>query len=161
MNEEKVQFLRHRLVVLLRQIPSDTPPHWGKMSLQQMTEHFTDSVKIASGKTVYADIITPEAHLQKYRDFLMSDKPFRENAVNPTMPEMPAPVKNRSVEEALHELQAEIDYFFSVFQENSLQVTRNPIYGDLNYEQNIHLLYKHAVHHLKQFGVTIQKETQV
>jgi hypothetical protein len=160
MNEEKVQFLRHRLVVLLRQIPSDTPPHWGKMTLQQTIEHLTDSVKIASGKTVHTDIITPEDRLQKARDFIMSDKPFRENTINPLMPEMPAPVKNRSVEEALHELQTEIDYFFSVFEENSLQVTRNPIFGDLNYEQNVHLLYKHALHHLKQFGVTIQNETK-
>jgi hypothetical protein len=160
MNEEKVQFLKHRLVVLLRQIPSDTPAHWGKMTLQQMVEHFTDSVRIASGKTVHTDIVTPEDRLQKFRDFIMSDKPFRENTINPLVPETPAPVKKRSVEEALNELQTEIDYFFSVFEENSLQVTRNPIFGDLNYEQNVHLLYKHALHHLRQFGVTIQKETQ-
>jgi len=79
MNAEKEQFLRHRLVALLKQIPSDTPPQWGKMSLQQMIEHFADSVRVASGKTVHTDIVTPEEHLDKMRAFMMSDKPFKEN----------------------------------------------------------------------------------
>ena len=155
MNAEKVQFLKHRLVILLRQIPSDTPHQWGKMSLQQMIEHFADSIRIASGKAVYTDLITPPDQLEKSRSFMLSDKPFRENTINPLMPEMPAPVKNHSVEESIHELEKEIRYFFSVFEENELRVTRNPFFCDLNYEENIHLLYKHALHHLSQLGITI------
>ena len=89
------------------------------------------------------------------RDFVMSDKPFRENTPNPLMPEVPAPVRNPSVEEAIKELKNEMDYFFTVFNKNNLRVTRNPFYGDLNYEQNVQLLHKHALHHLKQFGVVI------
>jgi hypothetical protein len=42
-----------------------------------------------------------------------------------------------------------------VFQENHMQQTRNPFFGDLNFEENVHLLYKHALHHLKQFGVMV------
>ncbi|MGZ3839488.1 MAG: hypothetical protein ACXVMS_02830 [Flavisolibacter sp.] len=152
---EKEQFLHYRLVPLIRQIPSDTPPHWGKMSLQQMIEHFADSVCIASGKTSHPEILTPEEHLEKFRSFMLSDKPFRENTVNPLMPEVPAPVMNPSVVEALHELQKELDYFFAVFEKNRLGVTRNPFFGDLNFEENLHLLHKHALHHLKQFGVTL------
>jgi hypothetical protein len=86
------------------------------------------------------------------RAFLESEKPFRENTPNALMPEIPAPVRNPSKEEALKELKNEIDFFFSVFEKNNLQVTRNPFFGDLNYEQNVQLLYKHAMHHLKQFG---------
>lgn len=155
MNAEKELFLKHRFITLLRQIPSDTPPHWGKMSLQQMIEHFTDSICIASGKTAYAEIITSEEHLDKMRAFMLSDKPFKENTTNPLMPEVPAPVMNHSVGEAINELQKEMNYFFAVFEKNKLQVTRNPFFGDLNFEENVHLLHKHALHHLKQFGVTI------
>ena len=61
MQAEKNDFLKYRFVPLLRQIPSDTPPAWGKMTLQQMIEHFADYMRIASGKTVYTDIITPPA----------------------------------------------------------------------------------------------------
>ena len=156
MNAGKEEFLKHRFLPLLKQIPSDTRPQWGKMTLQQMIEHFSESVRIASGKTVHTDsVFTPE-QLQKNRDFMLSEKPFKENTVNPLMPEVPAPVINVSAEDAINELQQEMDYFFSVFEKNNLQVTRSPFFGDLNYEQNIHLLHKHALHHLRQFGVTIQ-----
>jgi hypothetical protein len=155
MNAEKAEFLKNRFIVLLKQIPSDSPPQWGKMTLQQMVEHFTDSVRIASGKTVHTDFLFPPEHLQKVREFMLSEKPFRENTPNPLMSEVPAPVKNVSAEEAIKELQKEISYFFSVFEKNNLQVTRSPFFGDLNYEENVHLLHKHALHHLRQFGVTV------
>jgi hypothetical protein len=155
MNAGKAEFLKNRFIPLLKQVPSDTLAQWGKMTLQQMIEHFSDNVRISSGKTVYTDFVFPPEQLQRAREFMLSDKPFKENTVNPLMPETPAPVKNVSTEEAINELQQEIDFFFSVFEKNNLQVTRSPFFGDLNYEQNVHLLYKHAQHHLRQFGVTI------
>lgn len=155
MNAGKAEFLKRRFIPLLKQIPSDTPPQWGKMTLQQMVEHFSDSVRIASGKTVHTDFVFGPGQLQKNRDFMLSEKPFKENTVNPLMPEVPAPVVNPSAEKAINELQKELEYFFSVFEKNNLQVTRSPFFGDLNYEQNIHLLHKHALHHLRQFGVNI------
>jgi hypothetical protein len=155
MDAEKVDFLRYRFVPLLRNIPSDQPPQWGKMTLQQMIEHFSDAVRMASGKKLYADIITPPERLEKMRAFIMSDAPFRENTVNPMLPEVPVPVRNHSMEQAIGELQTELRFFFSVFEDNNLQVTRNPIFGDLNYEENVHLLFKHAQHHLRQFGQSL------
>ena len=152
MNAEKKEFLQHKFIFILKQIPTETPPQWGKMTLQQMIEHFSDSVRMASGKTAYRDFVFPPEQLQKNRNFMLSEKPFRENTPNPLLPVTPAPVKNISVEEAINELKNELDYFFSVFEENNLQVTRNPFFGDLNYEENIHLLHKHAQHHLRQFG---------
>ena len=153
MSVDKIDFLKTRFLSILKQIPSDTPPIWGKMTLQQMIEHFTDYVRIASGKTVFADIITPAEHLERSRDFLMSDKPFKENTPNPLMPQVPAPVRNPSADHAIKELKKEFEYFFTVFEKNNLMVTRNPFFGDLNFDQNVQLLHKHATHHLKQFGV--------
>jgi len=155
MNAGKVDFLKRRFISFLKQIPSDTPPQWGKMTLQQMIEHFADSVRIASGKAVHTDIITPPENFQRARDFMLSDKPFRENTANPLMPAVPAPVKNISCNAALDELDRELKHFFSVFEKNNLTVTRNPFFGDLNFDENIHLLYKHALHHLRQFGVAV------
>jgi len=154
-NAEKAEFLKHRFIPLLKQIPSDTIPQWGKMTLQQMIEHFSESVRIASGKTIHTDFVFPPEQLQKVREFMLSEKPFKENTVNPLMPEVPAPVINISTDEAINELQKEINFFFSIFEKNDLQVTRSPFFGDLNYEQNVHLLHKHALHHLRQFGITV------
>ncbi len=91
----------------------------------------------------------------KAQAFLMSDKPFKENTPNPLLPEVPPPVRNISMEEALKELETEIDFFFSVFKENNQQQTLNPFFGSLNFEQNVQLLHKHALHHLRQFGVMV------
>lgn len=154
-NEVKERFLKQEFVPLLSQISSDTLPAWGKMTLQQMVEHFSDAVRIASGKTVHKEIVTPPGNVPKMQEFLMSDKPFKENTLNPLMPEVPVPVRNKSIDLALTELQEEIDYFFVVFEKNPHQLTRNPFFGDLNYQQNIQLLYKHALHHLRQFGVMV------
>ncbi len=159
MNEQKRDFLKHRFIPLLRELPSDTPAQWGKMTLQQMIEHFSESVRIASGKLVRTEMVTPPEHLPRVQEFLMSEKPFRQNTKNPLLSETPAPVKHPTIEDALDELQEELDYFFNVFEENKLQQTHNPIFGDLSYEQNIQLLHKHALHHLRQFGVdaTVQQ----
>ena len=154
MNAEKTDFLKHRFIPLLKQIPSDTKPQWGKMTLQQMIEHFGDHTRIASGKNPYLNIITPAENLQRLRDFILSEKPFKENTPNPLMSEVPPPVRNSSIENAITELENELDFFFSVFEENHLQATRNPFFGDFNFDENVHLLHKHAVHHLKQFGIT-------
>lgn len=154
MHAEKVEFLKYRFLAVLRKIPSDRPPAWGRMTLQQMIEHFSDTIRIASGKTPVKEIITQPQQLEKMRAFAISDKPFRENTVNPLLPQTPAPVRNISINEALKELDREITYFFSVFEKNRWQVTRNPFFGDLNFEENVHLLHKHALHHLRQFDVS-------
>ena len=120
-----------------------------------MVEHFSDSVRLASGKMQFSRMVTPEDALPKYRSFLMSDKPFKENTLNPMLPEVPAPVRNKTIQEAIAELEKELHFFFSVFENNHQQQTRNPMFGDLDYEQNVQLLYKHALHHLRQFGLTV------
>ncbi|MFN2438289.1 MAG: DinB family protein [Chitinophagaceae bacterium] len=155
MTSNKADFLKKDFLSYLKSIDSTTPPLWGKMSLQQVVEHFTDYVQIASGKTQNIKLVTPVEHLQKSRDFLMSEKPFKENTPNPLLPEVPPPVRNTSIKEALKELNTEIDFFFSVFEQNNQLRTTNPFFGELNFEQNVQLLHKHALHHLRQFGIRV------
>ncbi len=154
MSLEKENFLRTRLVSYLKQLNPATPPLWGNMNVQQMAEHFAnDALRCASGRLRFEKILTPPENLEKMRDFLMSEKPFKENTKNPLMGETPAPLQHATLQAAIGELQQELINFFEVFEKNPLQQTRNPFFGDLNFEQNVQLLYKHALHHLKQFGV--------
>ncbi len=69
MIDNKINFLQKDLFVHLRLLDSATPPLWGKMSLQQMIEHFADAVRIASGKTPQTKIITPDENLPSMQDF--------------------------------------------------------------------------------------------
>lgn len=154
MSLEKENFLRTKFVSLLQQIQPGTAPRWGKMNVQQMVEHFAgDALRCANGRLKMDKIMVPPEQLEKMRSFLMSDKPFRENTKNPLMGEEPAPLRNGTLQAAIGELQEELITFFEAFEKDPHLVTRNPFFGDLNFEQNVQLLYKHALHHLRQFGV--------
>ena len=154
MSIEKENFLRTRLISHLQQLDPATPNRWGKMSVQQMIEHYAgDAVRNANGRLKIDTIITPPEQLQRMREFMMSDKPFKENTMNPLMGEEPLPLRYTTVQAAIGALQQELIYFFEAYEKNPEMVIRNPFFGDLNFEQNVQLLYKHALHHLKQFGV--------
>ena len=154
MSFEKENFLRTKLVRYLQQLDPATPPRWGKMSVQQMVEHFSgDAVRNANGRLKFDTILTPPDSLQRMREFMMSDKPFKENTKNPLLGEEPAPLRYKTIQAAIGALQQELIYFFEAFEKDHRFVTRNPFYGDLTFEQSVQLLYKHALHHLRQFGV--------
>ncbi|HKZ67820.1 MAG TPA: hypothetical protein VJ111_15750 [Chitinophagaceae bacterium] len=154
MSFEKENFLRTKLVRYLQQLDPATPPRWGKMNVQQMIEHLGgDAIRNANGRLIIDTIVTPPENLQRMREFLMSDKPFRENMKNPLMREEPGPLRYKTVQAAIGALQQELIYFFEAFEKDQNFITRNPLFGDLNFEQSVQLLYKHALHHLRQFGV--------
>jgi hypothetical protein len=154
MSLEKENFLRTRLVTYLQRLDPATAPRWGRMSVQQMIEHYAgDAVRNASGRLKMETIITPPEQLERMREFMMSEKPFKENTKNPLMDEEPAPLRYKTVQAAIGALQQELICFFEAYEKQPDMVIRNPFFGDLNFEQNVQLLYKHALHHLRQFGV--------
>ena len=148
----KADFLRHEYSKKLAALDIDAPRQWGKMNVLQMIEHMTDYARIGSGKDIQT-IQTPEEHLPKYRAFMATEKPFRENTPNSLMSDIPALPKHSSKEDAINELQQEMDYLFDAFEQEPGKKVINPFFGELNYEESIQLLHKHAWHHLRQFGV--------
>ena len=78
MSLEKENFLRTKLVSCLQRLDPATPPRWGKMSVQQMIEHYAgDAVRNASGRLKIDTIITLPENLGRMREFMMSDKPLK------------------------------------------------------------------------------------
>lgn len=151
---EKENFLRTKLIGLLQQIPPDRPALWGRMNLQQVIEHLAkDAVPVASGRLLIEKILTAPEKLPAMRAFLHSEKPFRQNTPNPLMELVPPPPVYKTIQGAIGALHQELIYFFETFEKNPLLKTRNPFFGDLNFDDNVQLLYKHSLHHLRQFGV--------
>lgn len=150
--EEKKAFLRNEYTSILKTIPSNAERRWGKMNVQQMIEHMTDSVSWATGKSSF-DLVTPEENVPKMQAFLMSEKPFKENTPNNLISETPQPVRNATLEEAIDELQQEINLFFRHFEVECKDKVLNPFFGELTFHMWVQLLHKHAWHHLRQFGV--------
>lgn len=148
----KEAFLKNSFIPLLKKLKADDKGSWGVMDAQQMVEHFTDAVKNASGKLILP-VLNEGERLQKSRDFLMSENPFKENTDNPLIPKEGIPHRQPDLEAAINKLQKELDYFFETFENNPGLKTGNAFFGQLDYKMNVQLLHKHALHHLRQFGL--------
>ncbi|MEO8861661.1 MAG: hypothetical protein ABI358_09570 [Ginsengibacter sp.] len=152
MDNAKEKFLKADFIPLLEKLNGTEKGKWGVMNAQQMVEHFADAVKNASGKLILP-VINEGERLHKSREFLMSDIPFKENTKNPLIPEEGLSLRQLNMESAIKKLQKELDYFFDVFGNQPELKTNNAFFGELDYDMNVQLLHKHAIHHLKQFGL--------
>ena len=154
MDQIKFEFITHEFIHLLNKLPLDAKGKWGKMNGQQMVEHVSGFFIVSSGKYKFP-LVTQVEHLPKYREFLLSDKAFRENTKAPgnVVPEEPRNLQKASMREALDELQIEINDFVEYFNKNPGAKTMHPVFGELDFDEWILLHYKHVTHHLRQFGL--------
>jgi hypothetical protein len=152
--ESKKNFLRKEYIPLLRQLDANTERRCGKMNVHQMIEHMADYFRIGCGKDPQ-ELVTPAEHVEKYQAFLTSEKPFKENTPNSLMPDTPAPTRHADILDAINELSDEVGDFFLIFENDPGKKVVNPFFGELNYDMSVQLIHKHALHHLKQFGVEV------
>lgn len=152
---EQFHFLKDQYIAIIRNhMNSNATPKWGKMNFQQMVEHVTAFFKVSTKKLQF-DLVSPAEHLPKLKEFLMSDKQFRENTKAPTniIGEEPLPVYFVSVEQAVDQLEHEVKQFFAYYSANEGATAVHPVFGELNFEEWVRLHYKHIAHHLRQFGL--------
>jgi hypothetical protein len=150
----KQDFITQQAVPFFKTLSAGTKGNWGKMNAQQAIEHIADFFKVSSGKLIFT-LHTPEALLPRYKEFLFSDTPFRENTRAPetVVPKEPFALRNDSFTAATDELQNEITGFVHFFSDNPNAKTLHPVFGELNFEEWILLHFKHVMHHAKQFGL--------
>lgn len=153
-DQQKLEFITAALLPRLNLLTGTEEGKWGKMNAQQMVEHLSDFFSVSSGKIVMPLSSLPE-YLPKLREFMLSDKEFRENTQAPghIVPEEPKPERNISYAAALNELQQEINAFLEKFRQEPGAITTHPVFGELNFDDWVLLHYKHVMHHTKQFGV--------
>ena len=152
MDQEKSVFIKEGFVSLLRNATPDTPALWGKMNIQQMTEHVTGFFMVSIDQ-LHFPMVTPEEHLPKLKAFLLSDKQFRENTTAPVLPEEPLPFQEPDLVSAINQLDKTIQAFFRFFETDKTKKTPHPVFGWLDFEEWILLHYKHVTHHARQFGL--------
>lgn len=151
-NPEKLQFLKNNFIELLKKLKGDEVPAWGKMNAQQMIEHFGDAIEDACGKN-NRTLITPPDKLEAVRAFMFSDKDFKPNTKNSLMSDAPAPTQMPDLAAAIARVENGINEFEAFYSGNPEKKVMNPFFGELNYAENIQLLHKHALHHLRQFNL--------
>ena len=149
---DKINFLKTELNLLCKELDERQPGNWGKMNAQQMLEHVSDFFNVSTEKIKFP-LVTPEEHLPKYREFLFSDKEFRENTKAPesVLGEEPMPLRTKSMDAAKDYLNKSVANFFAFFEEDPQRKTIHPVFGPLNFEEWVLLHYKHVHHHVRQF----------
>lgn len=152
MTEEKRSFLQNELPGLINNIKGNEAAKWGKMNVQQMIEHTSAFFKVST-QEIHFPLSTPAEHLPKYKEFLLSDKQFRENTKAAMLPEEPLPLEYASLDEARIDLINSINTFFELFKDDPTKTTLHPAFGELNFDEWVQLHHKHVMHHLRQFGL--------
>ena len=82
MDTQKLQFVTKGCLPLFKNITADATGNWGIMNAQQMVEHVAVFFDVSTEKIKFP-LVTPVEHLPKYKEFLLSDKEFRENTKAP------------------------------------------------------------------------------
>ncbi len=147
---DKETFFKKEYLKQLASLDQDEEPIFGKMGVQQMIEHMAYSFQIANGRLHVENKQSEELTAKMYR-FMMSDKPFMDNTPNSNLPKEPLPLRHTTIQDSIYALSLEIDHFFEVFEKDEKRI-ENPFFGNLNREEQLQLLFKHAQHHLRQFG---------
>ena len=151
MDQTKIDYLKN-FIPLLANLKGDEKGKWGKMNAQQMTEHVSAFFKVSTQK-IHFPLTTPLEHLPKYKEFLWSDKEFKENTKAPVLPEEPLPLHYATMQLAIDDLKKSLADFFEFFKNDPLKTTLHPAFGELNFDEWVQLHYKHVTHHVKQFGL--------
>lgn len=151
---DKSSFLETEMFILLDGLATDHKNQWGKMNAQQMLEHVRDFFMVSTDE-LHFDLAVPEEYLPKYREFLLSDKEFKENTKAPSsvLGEEPLPLRFNNIDEAKKALRMAVNHFFKYFKLNPEAKTLHPAFGELGFDDWVLLHYKHVTHHLRQFGL--------
>lgn len=152
MDQDKASFIKTTFPEWISDLSADTAPLWGKMNVQQMVEHVTGFFKVSTDQ-LHFPLVTPEEHLPKFKEFLLSDKQFRENTKAPVLPEEPLPVREADLNAAKTSMKKAIENFFAFYELHTDKKIPHPVFGPLNFEEWILLHYKHVTHHARQFGL--------
>lgn len=149
---DKLNFVKNEFPYFLKSLKADAKGNWGVMNGQQMVEHMAESISYATGNN-NQKLHTPAEHLEKYREFMMSEREFKPNTKNALMSDVPVPTKKTNIQEAIVDIEKQTTNFISYFEKNKGAKLMNSFFGELNFEEWTHLFHKHAIHHAKQFGL--------
>jgi oxepin-CoA hydrolase/3-oxo-5,6-dehydrosuberyl-CoA semialdehyde dehydrogenase len=154
MINNKQHFIKDEMFLLLANLSPNETAAWGKMNVQQMVEHLVVFFNVSTEKIIFP-LVTPQEHLPKYKEFLYSDKQFRENTKAPAavLGDEPLPTNYPTLEIANHKLKAAVAYFFTYFENSPEKQTLHPVFGMLNFDEWVLLHHKHVTHHLRQFNL--------
>ncbi|MEC5143621.1 DUF1569 domain-containing protein [Chitinophaga sp. 212800010-3] len=139
---------REELTRRIHQLSEHNVAQWGKMNVRQMLQHCVLWEEMALGRMpVKRSFIGRIFGRVALRDLTKSDAPLRKNT--PTSPELKITTEVNSDFEQTKER-----WIALIAEHDSPNTTgiMHPFFGEMSPGQIVLLSYKHADHHLRQFG---------
>lgn len=150
--ELREAFLRGLLMDALASLGDGSKSRWGRMTAQQMVEHLAWSFELSTGRA-QVECPTPEAELERMKRFLYRNRPSPPDFMNPALVDGLPPLRHRSLDEARAALGAEMARFLEHARAEPDAVHTHPVFGPIRMEEWSRTHFKHAYHHLLQFGL--------
>ncbi|MEI6947165.1 hypothetical protein V9K67_08215 [Paraflavisolibacter sp. H34] len=144
---------RTDLNALLQRLTEESLPAWGVMRPQNMVEHLATTVQISNGKRIMAQRLSDEETLAARQTYLFVDADLPKGMKTPLLGEGPAPFEWPSLQEAISQLNAELDAFERYFAAQPGGTSTHPRFGPLDHKGWVHFHGKHFTHHFRQFGL--------
>ena len=139
---------RQELATRINSLTQQNNAQWGKMNVYQMLKHMTMCEDMFHGKIklsrVFIGRLIGPMILKKV---LKDEKPFGKNS--PTAPILKITETNGDIETQKKELISRLEQYSNYNEQGFV----HPFFGALTKEQVGLFVYKHADHHLRQFGV--------
>jgi hypothetical protein len=137
---------RNLLLERIDSIDDATPGRWGTMTAGRMLSHLVESLKMATGDLPCATKNVPLRYFP-LKQLILYLLPFPKGA--PTSPELLKGVE-ASASASKEELRRLVARFIA--RSNESQWPVHPAFGPLSRNQWGILAWRHADHHLRQFG---------
>jgi hypothetical protein len=134
------------LINRINALDANSRPQWGKMSVYQMLKHLALWEEMAMGTTLYKRVFIGRIFGKIALKDMLKDKPIKQNL--PTVPGFAVTGDGDVAAEKLR-----LTELIKAHANYTGQGFLHPFFGELTPEQAGHIAYKHADHHLKQFGV--------
>jgi oxepin-CoA hydrolase/3-oxo-5,6-dehydrosuberyl-CoA semialdehyde dehydrogenase len=150
-------FLRDEFLGLLAALEAATPARWGAMTAQQMVEHMEWVFAISNGR-VLVECPVPEAERERVKPFLRSTMPTPREFQNPLLVGGLPPLRHADLAAARAALGGEVARFFAHTARDASAMHTHPVFGPIGAEDWSRAHYKHAHHHLLQFGLIAEPE---
>jgi oxepin-CoA hydrolase/3-oxo-5,6-dehydrosuberyl-CoA semialdehyde dehydrogenase len=151
-NKLREMFFDRLLPECIASLDENARPIWGKMTPQHMVEHLVWTFEGSTGVLDFP-CRTPKNMIVLIKKILYDERPLPRNYRNPLLDADPLPFRFPEFPGAKTALSSEIVRFVDHFREQPDAVHVHPVFGPLGAEEWQRIQFKHAYHHLVQFGL--------
>lgn len=131
---------------------TDSKAVFGKMNAQQMIEHLSTVTQIANGNWE-VDVFMSEEKCARRKPFLDTNFELQEGFKPSYLSDEPLALKFNTIQEAINDLEYQLQTFLNVFQKDTQRIVVHPFFGSLDFEYWKKFQTKHFTHHFKQFAL--------